>query len=134
MEKKFEIDFFEYSFLLEACIPPKPIARTMVWKKSIDEDYDKLTKQERTNLFKWLEDLCKSRIESLEDHCDLTDKYDINLIKMWLDRYNPANNYFITTKGNKKQKVNAFKHNGLYYIRTNTHIDPDYIGHIEPVG
>lgn len=36
-EGKFEIDYDEFSYLVKACTPPKPICRTRFWKKLIDE-------------------------------------------------------------------------------------------------
>ena len=62
-DSQFAIDFFEYSFLLEACMPPAPIARTMMFKRSIDEDYYNMSDNQRSNLYKWL----KPSIEDIFD-------------------------------------------------------------------
>ena len=39
-----DIDFFEFSFLVESCIPPSPIARAYFWQNVIDKYYYVLTK------------------------------------------------------------------------------------------
>ncbi len=51
---KFEIDFFEFSFLVEACIPPVPIARSMFWDKVCNDYYHQLSAGERDRLFEWI--------------------------------------------------------------------------------
>ena len=51
---KLTIDFFEYSFLLEACIPPRPIARNMFWKDSINKHYFMLSNNQRSRLWEWM--------------------------------------------------------------------------------
>ena len=52
-KRRFEIDFFEFSFLVEACIPERPIARTMFWHNVIDKYYHELTDDERARLFEF---------------------------------------------------------------------------------
>lgn len=42
-DNRFSIDFIEFSFLVEACIPPRPIARTYFWGQVIDKYYHVLT-------------------------------------------------------------------------------------------
>lgn len=42
-----DIDFFEYSFLVEACIPPRPIARTMFWLAAAKKYHKHLSKHKR---------------------------------------------------------------------------------------
>ena len=51
---RFNIDFFEFSFLVEACIPPRPIARAMFWDDVINKYYHVLTDNERQRLFEWI--------------------------------------------------------------------------------
>lgn len=50
----FQIDFFEFCFLVEACIPPRPIARAMFWNKVIDQYHAQLTADQRKQLFDWI--------------------------------------------------------------------------------
>jgi hypothetical protein len=50
----FTIDFFELAFLVEACIPPRPIARSMFFDDVSDIHYHKMTKEERQRLFDWI--------------------------------------------------------------------------------
>ena len=54
LANRFNIDFFEFSFLVEACIPPRPIARAMFWDDVINKHYNVLTENERERLFEWV--------------------------------------------------------------------------------
>jgi hypothetical protein len=54
LANRFNIDFFEFSFLVEACIPPRPIARAMFWDDVINKHYHTLTENERERLFEWV--------------------------------------------------------------------------------
>jgi hypothetical protein len=113
---KFEIDFFEFSFLVEACIPPRPIARTMFFEKVIDEYYNILTQEERSRLYTWM-----MRNDQMKN-----DKEE--LIVAFKARYNPDNQYTVTTmyKGVKEER-DVFMYKGLWYINHNTNIQPEYI-------
>ena len=51
---KFSIDFFELSFLAEACIPQRPIARSMFWNNLTDVYWEQMSEQERASLFAWM--------------------------------------------------------------------------------
>ena len=50
----FNIDFFELSFLAEACIPPRPIARTYFWQNLSKVYWYQMTENERERLFEWI--------------------------------------------------------------------------------
>ena len=50
----FNINFFELSFLAEACISPTTIARASFWQSLIDVHFYKMTQEERDNLFEWI--------------------------------------------------------------------------------
>jgi len=54
IKNRFNIDFFEFSFLVEACIPPVPIARAVFWGKVLNEYYKVLSQEERDKLHEWL--------------------------------------------------------------------------------
>ncbi len=51
---RFPIDFFEFSFLVEACVPPRPIARAMFWDDVINVHYHTMTQNERNGLYDWI--------------------------------------------------------------------------------
>mgnify|MGYP003344447537 FL=1 len=53
-KNRFNIDFFEFSFLVEACIPPRPIARSLFWQDVINKYYNVLTQDERDRLYEWI--------------------------------------------------------------------------------
>jgi hypothetical protein len=116
---RFNIDFFEFSFLLEACIPPRPIARAMFWDDVIDKHYNTLTDNDRVRLFEWINrNACmQDGIEEGNEDCLLFNA-----------RFNPDNQYKVHTNYNDKLEVyDAFKLNDRYYIKKNTSIEDKYI-------
>lgn len=119
--ERFNIDFFELSFLAEACIPPRPIARMSFWYKLIDFHYDKLTKEERTLLLDWITKNSSFDIEN--EDCLL-----------FHNRFNPTNNYKIIVehKGNIEE-YECFLHQGKYYTKSNKWINPELIKEILPL-
>lgn len=115
---EFKIDFFEFCFLVEACIPPRPIARAMFWNRVIDEEFYKMTPNERDRLYVWLNrnDRYKEAVEKNED------------AKIFDLRFDRSNNYIIETNFNgKKEKYEAFKMKNRYYIKSNTWIEKEFI-------
>lgn len=122
-ECRFDIDFIEFSFLVEACIPPRPIARTMFWYDVIDKYYHILTQEERKILYEWIQKSYsfEARIEKQDEDCLL-----------FLARYNPDNQYRVTTDFNDEIKeTDCFLLNGQYYLARNRSILPKYITKIE---
>jgi hypothetical protein len=120
---RFNIDFFEFSFLVEACIPPRPIARAMFWDDVIDKHYNTLTDNERVRLFEWINrnPCMQDGIEEGNEDCLLFNA-----------RFNPDNQYKVHTNYNDKLEVyNAFKLNDRYYINKNTSIEDKYITKVE---
>ena len=116
---RFKINFFEFSFLVEACIPPRPIARTSFWHDVIDKYYDILTNDERNRLFDWI---CKN--PSFQHSLELKNEDT----EIFYARYNPENQYNITTNFNNKEKnYHCFKYNDKYYTKRNASIQEEYI-------
>lgn len=116
---RFDIDFFEFAFLVESCIPPKPIARSVFWDKVINYYYHVLTQKERDKLFEWinLNQYFKNGLEKKDMQC-----------LMFYARYDPNNQYIVTIKyQNKKLDKEIFKFNDRYHININTTIEPKYI-------
>ena len=120
--KKFEIDFFELSFLAEASIPPRPIARTMFWQSLTDKYWYQMTEGERIHLFEWLqkswvyEDSLKGETDTKEFHA----------------RFNPDNQYMVKTNFlGKEEEHRAFKIGDRYYVKRNTYVSEDHIVSIE---
>jgi hypothetical protein len=118
---RFNIDFFEFSFLVEACIPPRPIARAMFWDDVIDVHYNFLTDNERGRLFEWINrnSCMQDGIEEGNEDCLLFNA-----------RFNPDNQYKVHTNYNDKL-YDAFKLNDRYYIKKNTSIEDKYIVKVE---
>ncbi len=118
LANRFNIDFFEFSFLVEACIPPRPIAREMFWDDVINKHYHVLTENERQRLFEWI-NRCDNFIYNLEknENCQLFNA-----------RFNKENQYNIKTLyEGKGQIIEAFKWQKKYHISKTQSINEDYI-------
>ena len=121
---RFNIDFFEFGFLVEASIPPRPIARTAFWHDCINKYFHILTESERCNLHRWI-NLNSFYEKNLEKKCKDTVCFE--------NRYNPDNQYEVTSvRDGKKEVFRAFKQldrNGDEYFATGTNafLVADYI-------
>jgi hypothetical protein len=117
----FTIEFYELAFLAEACIPPRPIARTMFWQSLTDKYWYLMTEGERIHLFNWLH---KSWVyeESLEKEEDT---------QVFHARFDPDNQYIVKTYYKKEEEHRAFKIGDRYYIKRNTWITEDCIVSVE---
>lgn len=115
----FTIDFFELSFLAEACIPPRPIARTCFWHNLTDKYWEQMSEDERSRLFEWLNRNWTYK-ESLEAN-------DEDLL-MFHNRFNPDNQYMVKVKfNNTEEEYRTFKHNDRYCTGTRKSVNSDYI-------
>lgn len=122
MERTFQIDFFELAFLAEACIPPRPIARTMFWQNLTDKYWDQMTDPQRTHLWNWLQ-----KHPSYED--SLKEQEDTQVFHA---RFDPDNQYSVYTKYKGKDSVQrAFKMGDRYYIQRNKWIAEEYIDRVQ---
>lgn len=118
---RFDIDFFEFSFLVEACIPPRPIARAVFWQDVCDKYYHVLTQNERSRLFEWI--MRNPCFDLANEDC-----------KLFYDRYNPDNQYSVTTNYKDEVKdVGCFLHNERYHTKSNTSINEEYIKDIKKI-
>jgi hypothetical protein len=119
----FNIDFFELSFLAEACIPPRPIARAMFWQNLTNKYWEQMTEGERAHIFEWL-NRNPWYPESLEKEEDT---------KIFHARFNPDNQYMVKTrhKNEKNRWVKgehrAFRFGDRFDKGTNTFIAEDCI-------
>jgi len=116
---RFNIDFFEFSFLVEACIPPRPIARAMFWQEVIDKYYHVLTENERDRLFEWVNrnPCMQSGVENNNEDCLLFNA-----------RFDKNNQYEVTSEYKGKTDTHkCFLWEGKYHISKNTHIEAKYI-------
>ena len=121
---RFNIDFFEFCFLAEACIPPQPIARISFWKDIINKYYKVLSQDERDKLFSWM-----NRNHRFED--SLNNKNEDCLL--FNDRYDKFNQYNVTTLYLGEIKVvEAFKWQDKYHINESSSVEPKYIIRILP--
>jgi hypothetical protein len=117
---EFKIDFFELAFLAEACIPPRPIARTMFWQHLTDIYWEQMTKGERDHLFEWM-NMNENYKRSLETNEDT---------KMFHARFDPDNQYMIYTE-KQEEPLRAYLCGERYWIKRNTWIMEEAITKIE---
>ena len=114
----FNIDFFELAFLAEACIPPRPIARTCFWQNLTDKYWEQMSDPQRAHLFSWLQK---------------NPYYEESLAKeeetqIFHARFNPDNQYMVKTKfKRKKEEHRAFKMGDRYYTKRTQWIAEEYI-------
>lgn len=118
-----DIDFFEFSFLVESCYGRRPIARSVFFEKVIDKYYYVLTQNERDRLFEWLN-------RNVGFQQELKDKEESCLL--FNARFDKDNqylvSYFFDGENNKKE---TFLYDNEYRISKNTYIDKKYITQIE---
>ena len=123
-ENRFNIDFFEFSFLVEATIPPTPIARSMFWSDVINKYYHVLTEDEREKLFDWINrhGAMKQGIENNDEDCLLFNA-----------RFDKDNQYKVTTKyDGVVDTVNCFKWKDRYHTSIKKSLLEEYIIDIKP--
>lgn len=123
--QRFNIDFFEFSFLVENCIPPRPIARAMFWQNVINKYYHELTQNERDKLFSWI-NRCSAMEHGLENNNE-----DCLLFNA---RFDKDNQYIVTTLFEDKEfVVNCFLWQNKYHISITQSVIEDYITKIEKI-
>lgn len=118
---RFPIGFYEFSFLVEACIPPRPAARSMFWMSVIDKHYHAMTIRERQNLFEWI---------TTNANFDVSNEY----CKWFYDRFSPRNQH--TVKVNVPLTgavIECFKHGERYYTTMKKFISPESIIDVQPI-
>lgn len=108
------IDFFEFSVLLENCIPPGTAVKTAFWHKAIDQHHYKFNREDRLNIYNWITSNSVFRQNV---------KTNINC-QLFEARYNPDNQYKVITKDNS---YDCFKWNGKYHISISTSILEKFI-------
>jgi hypothetical protein len=114
----FQIDFFELSFLAEACIPPRPIARAMFWHSLTDKYWEQMTEGQRIHLFEWIQ-MSWLYEESLEKEVDT---------QVFHARFDPHNQYMVKTNyEGKVEEHRAFKMGDRYYTKRNKWITKEYV-------
>ncbi len=114
----FQIDFFELLFLAEACIPPRPIARMSFWEKLLTTHYNELSPIQRKQMF-----------ESITNNPQFN-KQDPDC-QWFYARYNPDNQYQLTTDYNgKKEQVQAFRKDDKYWTTPTRYVAFEYVVHL----
>ena len=119
LANRFDIHFFEFSFLVEACIPPRPIARAMFWDDVINKHYHSLTDGERENLFSWINRTygMEHGIENKNEDCLLFNA-----------RFDKENQYKVRCQFQGEEKtVDCFKWKDRYHISKTQSLLEEYI-------
>ena len=123
---KVNLDIFELSYLLNTCLRGSHL-RSRTIERFVDEFFDRLTEQERYNLYEWSLRLTYSyekEFKPSETCCGADMKF--------MKRYDPENQYIVTTKyEGKVEKYRAFLMNERYHIETNRFIADKYIKKVE---
>lgn len=125
-EKKFEINFFEFMFLVEACIPPRPIARSVFWDDVIDKYYHLMSREERKHLYDFM-NRNMSFIHSFVNRDEQCIVFNA--------RFNPLNQYAVYAKipNGKEEWIETFLYNGKYHTQTDRWVSEEYIIDINPI-
>ena len=113
----FNIDFYELTFLAQACIPQVPIARTMFWHRLVNDIYYQLSDNDRERMYEFMKrDMSENQLK-LEDN------------EWFLDRYDKNNQYIVYVKYNNglTEKIETFKHKDRYCVAINKWINKDNI-------
>lgn len=118
LANRFNIDFFEFSFLVEACIPPRPIARAMFWDDVINKHYHVLTENERQRLFEWI-NRCDNFTYNLPTNEDC---------QLFNARFDKENQYKVRCQYHGEEKtVECFKWKNRYHISKTQSLLEEYI-------
>lgn len=111
----FKVDFFELMFLCETCIPDVPIARSVFWKKMINEHYHLMSHDERERAFIWITE--NNRFNKSNEDC-----------QWFYARFNPDNQHDVTIRGlGVTDSILTFLKDERYYTEINKWIDPHII-------
>lgn len=109
----FEIDFFQLLFLAQVCVPPQPIARTSFFISLTDDHYNKMSEDERVQMY-----------SSILPKLDLKNE-DCQMFKA---RFDPKNQYVVTTGFDGKLKnYDCFKFKDKYHTGTKKWITANFI-------
>lgn len=126
---KIDLDKFELLYYLEGCARGSHL-RQGVWRRFIDEFYDKLTVEERLFLFHYsVRDLWQI---FNEPYCSGGSHYGKDDFNMFVSRLNPYNKYNITVSNDGSTKVfDCFWFDGNFYTGFNRFINNEYIKNVE---
>ena len=121
MENKFKIDIIELCLLAEACIPPVPIARGMMFQNLTDVYYKQMTDNERKRMFLWITK--QDKFDRKDKDCDV-----------FCHRFNPDNQYTASTDyEDNKMNHKCFKYEGKYWTSRTQNINEAYIIGIDKI-
>lgn len=126
---KIDLDKFELLYYLEGCARGSHL-RQGVWRRFIDEFYDKLTVEERLFLFHYsVRDLWNI---FNKPYCDGSFHYGKDDFNMFIARFNPYNKYSVTVSNDDLTKTfECFWFDGNFYTGFNRLINNEYIKNVE---
>ena len=121
MKQKIEIDFYYFTVLTKACIPPCPPGRYDFWYKVIDDYYEILEPQERVHLYDTISG--SGVFTKHNEDCAL-----------FAARYSPDNQYLVSsTFGPISETYSCFRWKDGYYVKSNKSLVPEYITKVEKI-
>jgi len=111
----YTIDFFELMFLAESVIPPATIARSMCFDDFSERHYHNMNNYQREQ---FMNHVMKCRNFDLEnEQC-----------RHFFARFNPLNQYNVTTFHNGKSEVHiCYFYNDNYHTAKNRYASKEYI-------
>jgi hypothetical protein len=115
MENTFSIDFFELSFLAEACVPPVPIARNCFWKNLTDRYWYLMDDKQRSQFHQWI-----SQNEHYKKGLEKGDRE----ILIFEHRFNPEYQYRVISAGTTYL---TFLFEGEHYLANNRYLNKETI-------
>ena len=121
-----ELDIHELGWLLDTCLRGSHL-RTGTIKKFVDVWYNRLTEQQRYNLYEWsLRITYNGAFHPSETCCGMD--------RIFMKRYDPENQYLVKTlyRG-VTEEHRAFGMNGEFYIESNRCIEKKYITKVEHI-
>lgn len=129
---KIDLDKFELLYYLEGCARGSHL-RQGVWRRFIDEFYDKLTTQERLFLFHYsMRDLWQI---FNDPYCSDSSRYGKDDFNMFISKFNPYNKYSVTASNDEMADVcECFWFNGKFHTGYNRFISGEYIKNVEWLG
>ena len=128
---KIDLDKFELLYYLEGCARGSHL-RQGVWRRFIDEFYDKLTAEERLFLFHYsVRDLWPI---FNEPYCGGS-HYGKDDFNMFVSRFNPYNQYSVEVSNDEStDEYECFWFDGKFYKNSNSVIDDKHIKHVKWCG
>jgi hypothetical protein len=118
-----QIDYFEFTILVEACWYDSTILRHSVMEKAINAWYHELNQNEKRRAYEFFK-----RTKGEEVTTEVQERF--------MARYNPDNQYLVGYKNKSMKKeefCRAYKYNGIYWLSTTQFVPEEIIKTVTPL-